>query len=332
MRVALVGVSHWHTAIYYLPALQKLGAEIVAISDPSEEALTKIGEQLSASRYRDYRALLDSEDVDLVMAHAPHDEMTELAAELVARHQPFHMEKPMGIDWRKLEPVAAKAQTEGVFTSVALVSRYLGVVEQLVKLRQAGKLGQLQHYYYRLLGGAPYRYVHWGCGWMLDPSRAGGGALFNFGPHLFDTFIYLASQPIVEVYARVTHGIHNIDIEDMVSVVMTGEDGAIGVGEAGYVMPEGYERYFSVTTDTLHVGGDVGAGTVLFRDGTQLAFAGLNGDQAYFQYTADLLECIETGRAPRATIQDMVTTLRVMNAAAESARTGKPVVLDGTDN
>ncbi len=331
MRVALVGVSHWHTAIYYLPALQKLGAEIVAISDPSEEALTKIGEGLSASRYRDYRELLGSEDVDLVMAHAPHDEMTELAAELVARHQPFHMEKPMGIDWRKLAPVAAKAQSERVFTSVALVSRYLGVVEQLAELKRVGKLGQVQHYYYRLLGGAPHRYVDWGCGWMLDPARAGGGALFNFGPHLVDTFVYLAGEPIVEVYARVIRGVHNLHIEDMVSVVMTGGDGAIGVGEAGYVMPEGYERYFSVTTDALYVGGNVATGTVLFRDGTRLDFEGLNGDQAYFQYTADLLKCLETGCAPRATIQDMVTTLRVINATAESARTGKPVMLAWPD-
>ena len=294
--------------------------------------LEKVGADVPAQRYHDYRELLDQEDVDLVMAHAPHDEMTALAAELVARHQPFHMEKPMGIDWRQREPVAAQAEAEGVFTSVALVSRYLGVVEQLAELKRAGKLGRLQHYYYRLLGGAPHRYVDWGCAWMLDAARAGGGPLFNFGPHLFDTFMYLSGEPIVEVYAHFVRGIHNLDIEDMVSITMIGSGGAIGVGEAGYVVPEGYERYFSVTTDTLHVGGDVETGTVMFRDGTQLGFQGGTGDDAYFQYTADLLRCLETGERPRATIQDMVPTLQAMNAANESARTGKPVTLDGTED
>ncbi len=215
MKVALVGVSHWHVGIYYLPGLRKLGAEIVAISDPSDDALEKIGAEISANRYHDYRDLLDAEDVDLVMAHAPHDEMTELAGELVARRQPFHMEKPMGIDWRALAAVAAQAESAGVFTSVALVSRYLGVVEQLFALKQAGKLGQVKHYYYRLLAGAPHRYVDWGCGWMLDPARAGGGAMYNFGPHLFDTFMHLTGESIVEVSAHFIRGIHNLDIEDM---------------------------------------------------------------------------------------------------------------------
>ena len=328
MRVAIVGAGHWHVGIYYLPALQRLGAEIAAISDPSDEALDKAGAGVAAKRYHDYRELLDNEDVDLVMAHAPHDEMTELAAELVARHQAFHMEKPMGVDWRRLEPVAAKAQTEGVFTSVALVSRYLGVVEQLAALKQAGRLGHVCHYYDRLLGGAPGRYTDWGCPWMLNPDRAGGGPLFNFGAHLFDTFTYLSGQRVVEVYARFSRGIHHLDIEDMASVIMTTEDGAVAVGEAGYVMPEGYERYFSLTTDNLHVGGDVASGEILFRDGTRLAFEGPDGDEVYFRYTADLLRRLEAGEPAHATIQDMVAALRVINAASESACYGNPVALD----
>jgi len=330
MRVAIVGAGHWHVGIYYLPALERLGADIVAISDPSDEVLAKVGADVAANCYHDYRELLDKEDVDLVMAHAPHDEMTELAAALVTRHQPFHMEKPMGVDWRKLEPIAVKAQTEGIFTSVALVSRYLGVVEQLAALKQAGRLGQVCHYYDRLLGGGPERYIDWGCPWMLDPAKAGGGPLFNFGAHLFDTLMYLSGQRIVEVYARFSRGLHPVDIEDMASVIMITEDGAIGIGEAGYIMPEGYERYFSLTTDTLHVGGDVASGEILFRDGTRLAFEGLDGDDVYFQYTADLLRRLEAGEPARATIQDMVEALRVINAASESARCGKPVALDTT--
>lgn len=329
MKVALVGVNHWHVGIYYLPALKKLDAEIVAISDPFSEALERLDAGRETRRYYDYRKLLDEEDIDLVMAHAPHDQMTALAGELVARHQPFHMEKPMGIDWRELEPVATKAQAEGIFNSVALVSRYLGVIEQLVKLKQAGKLGRVRHYYYRLLGGSPHRYVEWNCGWMLDPAKAGGGPLFNFGPHLIDTFIYLTGQRIAEVRAHYIRGIYGLDIEDMVTLTMVAEDGAVGVGEGGYVMPQGYERYFSVSTDALHIGGEVAGGEIVFRDGTRQQFDGLSGDEVYFQYTSDLLKCLRTNQRPRATIQDMVETLRVINAADESARSGQPVAVGG---
>ena len=107
MKIAIVGAGHWHVSIYYLPALKKLGADIVALADPSQEVLDKLGQEVDCPKYTDYRELLDAEEVDLVFAHAPHREMTAVGAELVARHQPFHMEKPMGVDWRKLEPVAA---------------------------------------------------------------------------------------------------------------------------------------------------------------------------------------------------------------------------------
>ncbi len=331
MRVAIVGVGHWHVGLYYLPALQKLGADIVAISDPSEEALDRIGSQVAAACYRDYRELLDREEVDLVMAHAPHNEMTGLAAELVARHQPFHMEKPMGTDWRQLEPVAAKAETEGIFASVALVNRYLGMVAKLAELAKLDQLGRVYHYCYRLLASGPQRYLDWGCPWMLDPNR-GGGPLFNFGPHVIDTFIYLAGQPVAQVYAQRVAGLHDVAIEDMVSITMVGEDGAVGVAEVGYTLPAGYERYISLTTDTVYAVSDGTGGKIQFRGGEQVPITGPGPDDAYFQYTADVLESLAAGRQPRATIQDMVEALRVMNAADLSADRGMPVMLDSIEN
>ena len=331
MRVAIVGVSHWHVLLYYLPALQQLDAEIVAVSDPSPEVLTKVGSGIAASRYRDYGKLLDSEQVDLVMAHAPHDQMTELAAQLVTRHQPFHMEKPMGLDWRRLEPIAAKAETEGIFVSVPLISRYLGLVEKLDEYRQAEKLGQAYHYYYRLLAGGPQRYVEWGCPWMLAPKRAGSGPLFNFGPHAIDTFIYLADQPVARVYAQYGEKFHKTEIEDMVAMTLVGKEGAIGTAEVGYVLPEGYERYLSLTTDTLHASGSGVSGQIQFRDGTQASVTGPDADECYFRYTADMLERLASGQPPRATIHDMVAALRIINAADLSARRGSPVALEGVD-
>ena len=332
MRVAIIGVGHWHVGLYYLPALQKLGADIVAVSDPSEEALKRIGSQVSAARYRDYRKLLGSEEIDLVMAHAPHNAMTELAAELVARHQPFHMEKPMGIDWRQLELVAAKAETEGVFTSVALISRYLGVVEKLAELKEAGQLGQVYHYCYRLLAAGPHRYLDWHCPWMLDPDIAGGGPLFNFGPHVIDLFNCLTGQPVAEVYAQRIAGLHDVAIEDMFSITMVAEGGAVGTVEVGYVLPAGYERYLSLTTDTLYATSNGTSGEVRFRGGEQVTVTGPGSDEAYFRYTADVLESLAAGRQPRATIQDMVPALRVINAADLSARRGMAVRLDSIEN
>ncbi len=329
MRVAFAGVGHWHAPEFYLPALLKRDVEIVGISDSSEEAVDRIADEfnLDCSGYTDYRRLLDEVEADIVWASAPHNEMSELAAELVARELPFHMEKPMGLDADVLQPIAARAEQKGVFTATALVSRYYGVVQRLREMREAGELGEPIHYYYRLFAGSPERYIDAHCPWMLDPEKAGGGPLFNFGPHVIDLFIYLVDD-VGEVTARWNYGLRDDLIEDHTSVMMVGrETSAIGTGEISYTIPENYERYFSVTTDRLHVGGDVGDEDMLMREGQNEHVGGMNGLEVYDHYVGDTLDAFTEGREAIATIHDMVPVLRVMNAAAESASVGNTVVL-----
>lgn len=324
MKIAILGASHWHVRLMYLDALRQLGHEVVAVADTSQEKVDLVADKYDGPRYTDYEHVLETYKPDFVFAHAPHVDMTELADWLVLRHQPFHMEKPMGVDYRLLAPVATKAETEHVFASVALVSRYYAIAQWLKAHQQ--ELGRVNHYYYRLFAGDPSRYREWGVEWMLDPARAGAGPLFNFGPHVIDLFLYLCVERVVRVDAHWTHGLHGEAIEDLASVTMTGESGQIGVGEISYTIPEGYERYFSVDSQRLHCGGEVlGDMAVQWRDGRQEQVVGNEFNDVYMAYTKDTLERFAAGQPPLATISDMVKTLRVMNAAKQSAQAGRAV-------
>lgn len=328
MRVAILGASHWHVPLMYIPALQECGAEIVALHDPDPQAVERVSAGLSCPRYTDHRALIAAEKPDLVFAHAPHAHMTALAADLVALGQPFHMEKPMGVDWRALDAVAVKAQTEGVWTSVALVSRLFGVSEALQSLRTQGRLGRVVYYTYRLFGGPPHRYPEWGVPWMLEPELAGAGPLWNFGPHVIDLFLQLSGEDVVEVECRTSHAVHHLKIEDLAVIILRTRSGATGIGEVSYTMPEGYERYLSLTSDTAHCGvTDLSRGEILLRDGSRLPFAGNGPDEVYPAYVREILERFSRGVRARATIEDMVPTLHIMNAARLSAARGTSVRL-----
>ena len=330
MRIAILGATHWHVDLYYVPALQNAGAEIVAVHDPDPEALKRVCPGLDCPRYTDHAALLDAQAPDLVFAHAPHAHMTGLADDLIERGQPFHMEKPMGTHWEKLDALAVKAATNKVWTSVALVSRNYGLVEALRKAREAGELGAPVHYYHCLFAGSPLRYKDWGVGWMLDPELAGAGPLWNFGPHVIDLFLYLVDDRVTQVQAWTSHRVFGLPIEDAATVRLTGASGIVGLGEVSYTMPSSYERFFSLTTDRLHCGGTaMGSGKILLRDGSEQPFEGPDSDTVYDAYVRDTLRCFQAGEPARATIADMARVLRLMDAARTSAQTEEPVPIRG---
>lgn len=328
MRIAILGAGHWHVEAYYIPALREAQTEIVALHDPDPATAERIGEDLDCPRYTDHIRLLDEQEPELVFAHAPHAHMTALAADLVARRQPFHMEKPMGVDWRALDAVAVKADTERVWTAVALVSRCYGAIEALGKLKDAGEMGEACHFYHSLLGGSPLRYRDWGVPWMLDPALAGAGPLWNFGPHIIDIFMQLVDRQIIRVEVWTANTIHHLQIPDIATIRITGQSGVEGVGQVGYVMPTSYERFFSLSTDKLHCGGiDMGSGALLMRDGREIAFRGPDSDTVYGAHVQDCLRRFAEGAPARATIRDMADVLRIMSAAAASMQTGKPVTI-----
>lgn len=328
MRIGIIGASHWHVGIYYLPALQRLEAELVGLADPDPAALERLDPQGRYRHYTDYRQLLEEEQPDLVFAHAPHCQMTQLAAELVERKQAFHMEKPAGVDWQALAPVAQAARERCVFNSVALVNHYMPLVERLVELRHAGQLGLPVHFYYRLFAGPPGRYRDWGVDWMLDPAQAGAGPLFNFGCHGIDLFHAMTGEDIVEVSCWATHELHGEAIEDLASARLRTASGALGTVEVGYVLPGAYERYFSLTTTELHVGGELEQGKIVRREGEDIPYGGMSADESYAVYTYDVVARCAAGQPARVDLTEMVRTLRVMDAAREAMETGQAVRLE----
>ena len=324
LKVAFIGLNHWH-APFYMQAMKAVDYPIAAVADldPSMAEFRARAGACDAPRYSDYEALLREVKPDLVFAHAPHDEMTELADWLVEHNVPFHMEKPMGLSWKKLDAVARKAREKGLWNAVALVSRQYGIVQRLAELDHDNDMGVLSRYYYGLFAGPPVRYPDWHCEWMLQPERTGAGPLWNFGAHVVDLFLYLGKAPIVEVTADWGYRIHKLPIEDFCTIRMKNAAGAVGVGEISYTTPEGYERFFSISTDCLQVHTEkLGQGVIKRFDGNHEEIDGNEFNDVYPFQARNTLERCQRGLPPVADIQDMVATLRIMEAAKASARAG----------
>ncbi len=327
MRIGVIEVGHWHSRDYYVRAIQ-LGAEIVGVSDQNAETAQRRADEIGCRAYTDYAELLRKEKPEFVFAHGIHCEMTDIADALVEHGTPFVMEKPMGVDWRRLAAVADKAEQKGLFAGADLQFRCYGLSRELLRLKETGELGRVTACSQRILAGKPQRYRDWDVPWVLDPAKAGGGPLFNFGNHLIDLFMLFSGEDVESVFCKSSGALHGLDIEDYSTVILSGSAGAVGTIEVGYVCPEQLnEQSLNLCTDQLFVSADGRkAATICFRDGRNLDVPGKN-EGTCLDYAAETLQRVEAGDEPVATIRDMVRVLRVINAAVESAATNKPVTL-----
>jgi len=98
LRLAFIGISHWHAPMYYEPASRSAGAEIVAITDTDAELTGAVSKQLGAKGFTDYRQMLSSARPDLVFAFGRHCDMAEIANALIDEKVPFIIEKPGGLN------------------------------------------------------------------------------------------------------------------------------------------------------------------------------------------------------------------------------------------
>lgn len=328
MRIGVVEVGHWH-AQGYINRVVDLGLEIVAVSDHNPETARQRASQLGCPAYTDCVELLDREAPDFVFAHGIHREMTDIADALAEHGTPFVMEKPMGVDWRRLASVADKAEGKGLFAGVDLPVRCYTLTRELLRLKESGELGRVTSYSQRLLAGEPQRYRDWGVPWVLDPKQAGGGPLFNFGPHVIDLFLLLSGQEAQRVFCTSSRGLHGLEIEDRSTVLLSTVEGGMALFDVGYVCPDSmYDQNVSLCTDRLYVStSSFDTATVSFRDGRTLE-VGSEGTGQEQEYVAETLRRFEAGLPPVATVRDMCRALRVINAAVESAETLMPVALD----
>jgi predicted dehydrogenase len=169
----------------------------------------------------------------------------------------------------------------------------------------------------------------------------GGGVLHWLGVHDLDLLLWLAGEPIVEVQAMAgTVGTDAIEVEDVISMAVRYAGGAIGTVHFAYALPRpGGEGYVALRGSR---------GSIRIQPDGTLAWLGAGDapDPIISQQTTyetrtmpgygavgvtiidDLLRAIEEDRDPLATGEAVVQALRLIDAAYESARTGRRVRLD----
>lgn len=323
IRIAAIGVSHWHAlndAAYLRHLVAMPDVALVAIQDADAGLVARRAAEVgSPPTFTDYKKMLASTRPDFVVALGRHRQMAGTAHDLLDQGYPFLMEKPMGINAPEVEAVAAKAARLDAFVAVPLAQRYGPFATRARELLAAERFGPVSHIYVRINRPGPARYEAWDCAWMLDPAEAGGGCLRNLGAHGLDMFLHLTGERAQVTGAQLSRRAHERPVEDYASVMLRSASGILGTVEVGNGFPrDGTDGEWKIA----------GRDAILTMKDGMMKLATAQGDETlpgatvtapYFIAVRDALDHWRRGAPPPISVHDWARAVQLIDQAYERA-------------
>jgi UDP-N-acetylglucosamine 3-dehydrogenase len=208
------------------------GVELVAVADPSPEAVRLATQGRSVRGYGTPSTMLAEEELDLVSVVAPtsmHHELTLAALNAGAN---VLVEKPIAATRSEAEAMMAAAAASGRMLTVGHIERFNPAIVELRRRLQAGELGRIFQVRATRLGPFPER--------IRDV-----GVVVDLAPHDLDVMRFLLGSDPVRVYAETEQRIHT-EHEDLFAGVLKFANGAVGLLEINWLTPT-KQRTLTVT-------------------------------------------------------------------------------------
>ena len=177
-----------------------LGGKLVACADIDVSRAENLARGTEAKIYQDWRELVWSPAVEVVMVATLHDSLAEITRTAAEAGKHVLVEKPAARTAADLASVIAAAAEYGVKVHVGFNHRYHRSLRKARELVDSGALGELMFIRARYGHGARVGYEK---EWRSNPKLSGGGELIDQGPHLIDlSRWFLGELPVVQGFAH----------------------------------------------------------------------------------------------------------------------------------
>jgi len=328
LRVGVVGAGAWgRNHVRTVAGLAE--AELAAVCDTDTKVRERLARQYPAALVTaDVAALLGA--VDAVIVASPAATHAAVAQQAIAAGKPVLVEKPFALSVRDAEAVARQGAERGVPVLAGHLLVYHPAVERLRDMVQKGELGKVFYLY--------------GLRVNLGQVRKDENALWSFGPHDVSVALYLLGEQPVRVAA---HGKSYLQpaIEDVVFLAMEFASGVLAHVQMSWLDPHKERKLTVVGARKMVVFDDMEP-----REKLRIYDKGVDRPPEYGSFgeslairegdifipripaveplAAELTHFVRAARgaeAPRATAEDGVRVVRVLEAASRSlARGGAP--------
>jgi len=318
-----------------LPYAECVGAADVDLSRANQLAATYGGRA-----YQDLREMLDKAKPQAVFIATPECDHLGPVVAAAARGAQIFLEKPMATTLADAAAIDEACKDAKVKLMIGYILRFEISYSLIQSAIAEGSIGRFLSAYARRV--TP----------ISEARRLGGrvSPLTYIGVHDIDQILWYHPVPVKAVYARATKGRvwEELGTFDSAWVMMEFEDGALGVHEVGWCLPEEWAKWQSPTSWSGF--GDVrmnvtGTHGNLFLDFTPMNLYGVDREGWKMPDTRHwpalhgktigsaklevehFFECVLTDRTPLVTAEAGRRSLEVMLAAEKSIAEDKKIEL-----
>ncbi|MGD9497477.1 MAG: Gfo/Idh/MocA family protein [Armatimonadota bacterium] len=337
LTVGLIGCGRF--APLHLDALLRNDrARRVIAADPDVRALHALHRRYGIIKRveTDWRAVVESPEVDIVDILTPHDSHCEIALAALQAGKHVICEKPIARTLEEADAMIAAAQQAGRRLLVSLPQVHLPAVVRARQMMEAGEIGRpflavMQVYDDEVARMSDPEH------WKGDLERAGGGVLIDAGYHPTYLLLHLFGRPraVTALCRRLVIATEGKG-EDTASVALDLGEGVMGVivvTFADHATRHRSERRIVGTAGTLLIRDtpeDEMPLLLLVEDDTSAIPVHNPLEVAPYALEAtlnDLIGAIVEDREPLASTQLARDTLATVLAAYQSEREGRQVEL-----
>ncbi len=342
VRVAQIGVIHPHAAGFRETLLLMPEVELVAFYDPDPAAARPLLQPALQGRplYSDLATLLREMRPEAALITLPNDVTPPAITQAAEASAHIFAEKPCARTTTEFRSAAQAIRKAGRQFATGYLRRASAIGGTIKRLVEEGLLGRLISVEARWIttSVAVRNPAHY----LFSRERSGGGILHWLGCHWLDFIRWVTSAEVTEVAAILgTLSGEGISVEDTAALSLRYSNGMIGSLHCSYVTDKATDQLFFGLRGTLgwviweksghelvarstHPAWATAPTRVLrFEPDAVGGYGGAEGIALWRRFIASFRE----GVSPLFTVEDALRVLEVLDAAHQSAESGRRVAL-----
>jgi UDP-N-acetylglucosamine 3-dehydrogenase len=244
-------------------------------------------------------------EIDVVSICVPTTYHYDVVMSAIEQGKHVLVEKPIAFTLDEAKDMVNAAHDAGVKLATGHVERFNPAVDEAKRLMNEGAIGEIVSASAKRVGPFP-------------PRIKDVGVAIDLAIHEVDIMFYLLDSPASRVYANMGSRLEKCEYEDHAEIMMTFENGVVGILETNWLTP--YKKR------QLEVTGTDGIISMDYIDQTVEVY-GKNAQKVEVAHTEPLkdelqsfLSCVTNDTEPKITGEDGIHALKVVLAAMKSAQ------------